>query len=95
MIQELLDAKLITQKEFKLYKLFTSKLGAEVFKEMQQEMFWEEPEEPLMTEGVLGFYDGRRSVLRSIKMCLEKVQAAINKQLTPEANNDGSNTTNR
>lgn len=79
-----MDAKIITPKELKLYKLFNTKLGAEVFKEMQQEMFWEEPEEPLMTEGVLGFYDGRRSVLRSIKACIEKVQAAITKQLTPE-----------
>lgn len=88
MIEELLDAKKISPEEFKLYKLFTSELGCECLKTMMNEMFWEEPNETLMTEGVLAFYDGRRSVLRGIRATLDKVQAMINQQLTPEANND-------
>lgn len=87
MIEELLDAKIISPDEFKLYKLFSSEIGSECLKTMMNEMFWEEPTEELMTGEVLAFYDGRRSVLRGIKANLEKVQAAINKQLTPEANN--------
>ncbi len=61
---------------------------------MMNEMFWEEPQETIMTGEILAFYDGRRSVLRGIKANLEKVQAEINKQLTPEADNERSNTYN-
>ena len=88
MIEELLDSKKISPKEFKLYKLFTSELGSECLKEMIEELFWEEPDETLMTAGVLGLYEGRRSYARSIKHTVEKVQAEINKQLTPGANNE-------
>jgi hypothetical protein len=75
-----MEAKLITPKEFKIYRLFSSEIGAEVFKEMKEELFWEEPDETMMTEQVLGFYDGRRSILRGIKATLEKVEAMIKKQ---------------
>lgn len=87
MIDELLEAKKISPEEFKLYKLFSSELGHECLKKMMQEMFWEEPPETIMTEGVLAFYEGRRSVLRGIKSTIEKVQDMINRQLTPEGNN--------
>jgi hypothetical protein len=89
--EELLDARKISPEEFKLYKLFSSELGSECLRTMMNEMFWEEPGETLMTEGVLAFYDGRRSVLRGIKSTIEKVQSIITQQLTIEANNDGSN----
>ena len=82
MIESILDAKLITPKEFKLYKLFASELGCEVFKELQEELFWEEPDESIMTAGILGFYDGRRSVLRNIKLVVEKVDTIIKKRLS-------------
>jgi len=82
MIQELMEAKLISPKEFKIYQLFTSDLGRECFTTMTDELFWEEPGEEAMTEGVLGFYDGRRSVLRGIKSTIEKVQNLIHKQNT-------------
>lgn len=88
MIEELLEAKLISPAEFKLYKLFSSEIGQECLKTMMDEMFWEEPEDTSMTCTLLAFFEGRRSVLRAIKANLEKVQAAINKQLTPEDNND-------
>lgn len=74
-----MNANLITPKEFKIYRLFNSELGQECFKEMKEELFWEEPDEPMMTEGVLGFYDGRRSILRGIKATLEKIEAIIKK----------------
>ena len=80
MIDQLLEAKLITQKEFKIYCLFTSDLGRECFSQMKDEVFWEEPEERLMTEGVMGFYDGRRSILRGIKSVVDKVEGIIHKQ---------------
>jgi hypothetical protein len=82
MIEALMDAKLISPKEFKIYQLFTSDLGRECFTTMTEELFWEEPDESMMTEGVLGFYDGRRSVLRGIKSTIEKVQHLIHKQNT-------------
>lgn len=82
MIENLLDSQQISPKEFKLYKLFSSELGSEVFKELQDELFWEEPEETLMTAGVFGFYDGRRSVLRGIKSTISKVDTLIKKQLS-------------
>lgn len=87
MIDHLVEAKLITPKEFRLYNLFNSYLGQEVFKEMKEELFWEEPDETLMTDQVLGFYEGRRSVLRGIKATLEKIEAMIQKQLL-EVKND-------
>jgi len=80
MIEQLLDAKLITPSEFKVYKLFASELGHECLKEMMQELFWEEPEEHSMTAGVLGFYEGRRSVIRAIRATVEKVQKVIDNQ---------------
>ena len=86
MIDSLFDSKAITPKEFKLYKLFTSELGYEVFKELQDELFWEEPQEFEMTAGNLGFYEGRRSVLRAIKSVVEKVDTLIKIQLS-EGNN--------
>lgn len=89
MIENLLEAKLISPKEFKIYRLFGGELGQECLKEMMEELFWEEPEEPMMTEGVLGFYEGRRSVLRGIKSVLGKVEMQIHKQQLETANNDG------
>ena len=89
MIDELLKAKKISDSEFKLYKLFSSELGVECFKRLMEEMFWEEPAEEQMRVGVLGFYEGRRSVLRGIKSTVDKVQSIVNQQLTPEGSNDG------
>ena len=80
MIEALMEARLISPKEFKIYQLFTSTLGHECFQVMCDELFWEEPDEPMMTEGVLGFYDGRRSVLRGIKSTIEKVQHLIHER---------------
>jgi hypothetical protein len=88
MIEGLLETKKISPQEFKLYKLFSSEIGAECLSTMMTEMFWEEPNEELMNSAVLGFYEGRRSVLRGIKSTLDKVQAEITKQLTPEENHD-------
>jgi len=84
MIEQLLDSKQISPKEFKLYKLFG--------KDMMDELFWEEPDENLLTEGVLAFYEGRRSVLRGIKSVIGKVEMIIQKQRLEADNNDGSNT---
>lgn len=92
MIEKLLDSKQISPKEFKLYKLFGSELGCECLKEMMDELFWEEPDENLLTEGVLAFYEGRRSVLRGIKSVIGKVDMIIKKQHLEVAHNDGSNT---
>lgn len=88
MIEQLLDAKLISPQEFKIYRLFTSELGGECFRTMMDELFWEEPSEDFFTEAHFAFYDGRRSILRGIKATIDKVQAILNKQLTPEGNND-------
>jgi len=80
MIQQLLEARLITPNEFKLYSLFTSDLGRECFTQMKEELFWEEPSEDNMTTATLGFYEGRRSVLRGIKSIIDKVEGIIHKQ---------------
>lgn len=80
MIEQLMEAKLITPKEFKIYRLFSSELGQECFKEMQEELFWEEPDEANFTETHFSFYDGRRSILRGIKTTMEKVGSIIRKQ---------------
>jgi hypothetical protein len=88
MIEGLLDSKLITPSEFKVYKLYASELGQEVFKQMQNELFWEEPCEEFFTEAHFAFYDGRRSVLRGIKSTVEKVQNLINKQLSDEVKDE-------
>lgn len=88
MIEQLFEAKLISPKEFKMYRLFNSDLGRECLNTMINELFWEEPDEALMTAGVLGFYDGRRSVIRGIKSTIEKVEALIHKQQI-EGTHDG------
>lgn len=86
MIDELLDAKLISPEEFKLYKLFGSELGQECLKTMMQELFWEEPAETNFTGLHFAFYDGRRSVIRGFKATIEKVDAIIKKQLSGAEN---------
>lgn len=91
MIEQLLDSKQISPKEFKLYKLFGSELGCECLKEMIDEVFWEEPAEELMNEGVLGFYEGRRSILRGIKAVIGKVEMIIQKQRL-EGEHESTNT---
>lgn len=84
MIENLLEAKKISQEEFKLYKLFSSELGCEVLKNMKEELFWEEPSENTFSGTAFAFFDGRRSVIRAINATISKVQFEINKQLTPE-----------
>ncbi len=84
MIKELLEAKKISPEEFKLYRLFASELGVEVLKNMKEEIFWEEPSDINFSGQTFAFYDGRRSVIRAICATLNKVQAIINSQLTPE-----------
>ena len=80
MIETLMEAKLVTPNELKIYQLFTSDLGRECFNQMKEELFWEETEEQSMTAGVLGFYEGRRSILRGIKSVVDKVETLIRKQ---------------
>ncbi len=80
MIESLMEAKLISPQEFKVYQLFTSDLGRECINTMKDELFWEEPLEERLTAGVLGFYEGRRSVLRGIKSVIDKVENLIAKQ---------------
>ena len=88
MIEQLFDAKKISTEEFKLYKLFSNELGSEVLKNLIEELFWEEPPEMTFTGVSFAFFDGRRSVIRAICATISKVQFEINKQLTPEENND-------
>lgn len=80
MIEDLLNAKIISPKEYKVYNLFTSELGRECLLTMMAELFWEEPNEEYFTEAHFAFYDGRRSVLRGIKATIEKVEDYIHKQ---------------
>lgn len=87
MIDDLLKAEIISQHEFKIYKLFTSELGSECLKEMIDRSFWEEANPDKSTPEAYAFVEGRRSVLRAIRCTIENVQAEINKQLSPEANN--------
>ncbi len=80
MIEQLENAKMISPKEHKIYKLFTGELGAECLRTMMDELFWEEPSEEFFTEAHFAFYDGRRSVLRGFKATIDKVDAYIRKQ---------------
>lgn len=80
MIESLLEAKIVSPKEFKLYQLFTSPLGHECLNAMMMELFWEEPTEEYFTEAHFAFYDGRRSVLRGIKATIDKIEEYIHKQ---------------
>ena len=77
----------ISPTERKLYDLFSSDLGRECFKEMQNELFWEEPEECEFSGVKFAFYDGRRSVLRNIKCTVEKVEHILRKQNEGVASN--------
>jgi hypothetical protein len=80
MIETLMEAKLISPNELKIYQLFTSDLGRECLNHMKEELFWEEPEDSSMTCTLLAFYEGRRSILRGIKSTIDKVEALIHKQ---------------
>jgi hypothetical protein len=80
MIETLMEAKLISPNEMKIYQLFTSDLGRECFNQMKEELFWEEPEDSSMTCTTLAFYEGRRSILRGIKAVIDKVETLIAKQ---------------
>ncbi len=88
MIDTLLEAKLISPKEFKIYQLFTSDLGRECFRTMMDELFWEEPAEEHFNHDTFAFNDGRRSILRGIKATIEKVEHMIHKQNLEAQSND-------
>ncbi len=86
MIEDLLQAKIITTFEFKIFKLFTTELGSECLRELIEQSFWEEANPDHASSEAFAFVEGRRSVLRAIKCTVERVQNEINKQLT-EVNN--------
>ncbi len=88
MIEDLLNAKLISPKEYKIHRLYSSELGQECIKEMMEELFWEEPSEEFFTEAHFAFYDGRRSILRGIKSVIGKVEATIQKQQLANTQDD-------
>ena len=87
MIDGLLKLKKISPKEHKLFQLFNTELGHEVLADMMDESFMEEPLEEQMNGVIFAFYDGRRSLLRSIRATLDK----INKLRMME--HDGTDTT--
>lgn len=86
MIDDLLKAQKISPKEFKIYSLFASELGHECLSIMMDEAFMEEPLESEFTGVRFAFYDGRRSMLRSIRTVVEKVNTIIkdNNYVRPE-----------
>lgn len=86
MIEDLLKANKITPNEYKLYCLFGTELGRECLDIMIEESFMEEPLEKEFSGVRFAFYDGRRSLLRSIKTILEKVYQLVkeNNYVRPE-----------
>lgn len=83
-LNKLVESKKISPREFKLYSLFSSELGQECLKDMIEETFMEEPLEQEFTGVRFAFYDGRRSLIRAMKVTVEKVRAIIK-----ESNYDG------
>lgn len=77
MIEDLMKAQKISPREYKLYSLFGTQLGHECLSEMMDEAFMEEPLEQEMTGTRFAFYDGRRSLLRSIRTVIDKVNTII------------------
>lgn len=87
MLDDLLKEKKITRREHKLFTLFNSELGYECLCTMMDETFMEEPIEGEMTGERFAFYDGRRSLLRSIKANLDKIRYLLkeNNHVRPES----------
>lgn len=87
-INNLIQVKKISEQEFKVYSLFASELGQDVLKQMMNEAFMEEPMDKDFKGATFAFYDGRRSLLRSIKTTVERVQ-----HILKENNYDGTSAT--
>lgn len=81
MINELLEAKKITESEHDLYVLFqVNELGRKCLDRMMRESFMDEPLHTEFSGVGFAFYDGRRSVLRDINRALLKVEFVLKEQ---------------
>lgn len=80
-LQELLASNKISQEDIRTYTLFAvNEQGDTWLKEKIAQTFMEEPPKECMSEGLLGLYEGRRSLLREIKYTIDEINRLIREQ---------------
>jgi hypothetical protein len=86
MLDDLLKAKKITSEQYEAYMVFhMSEVGRNWFNRMLMETFMSEAPPELMLAGALAHLEGRRSIIRQIKLDIDTVE-----QLLAEGNYVGS-----
>ncbi len=87
MIDQLLQAKKIDQKQFELYQLFhLNELGRKCLAWLMEGTYMDEPTDTEFSGVGFAYYDGRRAVLREIRRAVLFVEEKLK-----EALYDGSN----
>lgn len=80
MLNDLVNAKLISYEDAQEYQLFAvDQAGREWFQRKMHETFMEEVPKEVMNSANIGFVDGRRSILRQVCFVIEHVQQQIRK----------------
>lgn len=79
-LDDLVTLKKISYVEAQVYRLFAvDEKGRDWFARMTHDTFMDCVPPPMMTTEILGYCDGRRSVLRDIYTTIEKIQTLLNK----------------
>lgn len=77
-LQNLITQKKISYEQAKVYQLFAcSELGVEWLREMTDATFMEEAPATNVTPHMVMFFDGRRSIMRDIKVLIKMVNHLI------------------
>lgn len=89
-LDDLLNAKLISKREYFTYQLFNTEIGKEWIKDMINETYMDSASFTTFTGEAFAFADGRRSIMRDILMIQKRIE-----QLISEVNHGREPTTTR
>lgn len=82
MIDQLLQAKKIDEKQYEFYQLFhLNELGRKVLYRLMDGTYMDEPAEQDFSGVTFAFYDGRRAIVREIRSAILFVEEKLKETL--------------
>lgn len=77
-LEELVESGLINKIEYEVYSLFElSELGRNWYQRMLSDTFMDCVPPPMFSSEIFAYTDGRRSIIRDIKMTTEKINKLL------------------